>query len=185
MPKKRYCPLKGEGGSWTLGMEKQTVDSLPVSHLIDCLILKIRNSNGLDFCSFDQVQCLMEELDEGYSKAVAKNPPSKNDPLREHRSLLIRALFSHLAVQFARHGGLYEVNVTLPAIRALRAKQGLAEMTDEQSLRHAMSVSGVIIDVATLKRWHDAFANAMLHAGMEKSGEIGEMFRAILRAEGK
>ncbi len=55
------------------------------------------------------------------------------------RGLLIRALFSHLAVQYQRTGGLFEMSKTLKLLRELR--EGLPEMTDGQMLTHAVNVT--------------------------------------------
>ena len=49
-------------GNWTLAMESKQVQDLPVTHLMDALIVKIQNSNGLDFCSIQQMMELQRLL---------------------------------------------------------------------------------------------------------------------------
>ena len=142
MPKKQYDARKGYGGHWTLDLEKSEIWELSVAETIDCLILKIRNSNGLDFASLDQVQCLIELLAGAYKEATEQEQPKS---LVEARALLIRALFSHLGVQFRRQGGLYEVSKTLPVLHHYRELNGLAAMTDGQALTHAAQVTEVVV----------------------------------------
>lgn len=58
----QYSPFKGDGGTWTLDTEQEKVCNLPVAQTIDVLIVKIRNSNGLEFCPMEQIEALIREL---------------------------------------------------------------------------------------------------------------------------
>jgi hypothetical protein len=58
------CKQYNPAVHWSLDMEKTPIEELAVTETIDCLLLKIHNSNGLErpFCSDEQLIALAKEL---------------------------------------------------------------------------------------------------------------------------
>lgn len=96
----------------------------------------------------DAMAALMLELGQSRNESIGEMfraiQELRAQEAKGEDSLLIRALFSHIGVQYRRHGGLYELNRTLPVLHRRRNEMGLAAMTDGQALAHGISVTTVV-----------------------------------------